>query len=103
MAPIREYFELDAQPDHRIEYTARLDKAKINRAPRLRFVSGWGVGSGIQRESASVMAKVGAKINREVDEADGRRGSLVKSFIASANGWRIPYGPTMLGPFRSCI
>lgn len=23
--------------------------------------------------------------------------------MASANGWRIPYGPTMFGPFRNCM
>lgn len=35
-APIRAYFEFDAQPDHRIAYTARLDMANINN--RLRFI-----------------------------------------------------------------
>lgn len=35
-APIRAYFEFDAQPDHRIAYTARLDIASINN--RLRFI-----------------------------------------------------------------
>lgn len=90
IAPIREYFEFDAHPDHRIEYTVRLDRDKMNRAPKLRFVSGWGIGSGIQRESANVIAKVGAKINREIDEVEGRKDSLVKSFMASANGCKIP-------------
>lgn len=64
--------------------------AKIKRAPRLRLASEWGMGIGIHRERDRVMARVGAKINKEVEEADGRRGSFVKSFIASANGWRMP-------------
>lgn len=29
---------------------------------------------------------VGAMMNRDVDVANGRRGSLINSFIASANG-----------------
>lgn len=102
-APIRAYLEFDAQPDHRIEYTARLEVARINRAPRFRLASGKGIGSGIQRESARVRARVGAIMNRDTDEDRGRSGSLINSFIASANGWRTPYGPTMFGPLRSCI
>lgn len=39
-APMRAYLEFDAHPEPRIEYTARLDKAKINRMPRLRSVTG---------------------------------------------------------------
>lgn len=39
-APIRAYFEFEAQPDPRIEYTARLDSARIKRIPRLRSITG---------------------------------------------------------------
>lgn len=46
---------------------------------------------------------VGAIINREIDVVRGRIGSLINSFMASANGCKIPYGPTTLGPFRNCI
>ncbi|MCP6497681.1 hypothetical protein NL476_27330, partial [Klebsiella pneumoniae] len=42
--------------------------------------------SGIQSESAKVRARVGAMINRDIDEESGRSGSLINSFIASANG-----------------
>jgi len=39
-APIRAYFEFDAQPEPRIEYTARLERARIKRMPRFRSVTG---------------------------------------------------------------
>ena len=39
-APITVYFELDAQPDHRMEYTAKLDMASINRTPRFILMRG---------------------------------------------------------------
>lgn len=38
-----------------------------------------------------------------VVDVAGFRGSLVKSFTASAKGCNSPHGPTMLGPFRSCM
>lgn len=101
--PNNEYFEFDAHPDHRIEYTERLDVARMNRIPRFKLISGCGIGSGIHRLNASVSDRVGAIINNEIDVVRGRIGSLIKSFIASANGCRIPYGPTTLGPFRNCI
>lgn len=61
------------------------------------------MGRGIHRLNARVSDSVGAIIKRDVEVARGRRGSLMKSFIASANGCRMPKGPTMLGPFRSCM
>lgn len=39
-APISAYFEFDAQPEPKIEYTARLDKARINSTPRLTLATG---------------------------------------------------------------
>lgn len=39
-APMRAYFEFDAQPEPRIEYTARLDRARRNKMPRLRSMIG---------------------------------------------------------------
>ena len=39
-APMRAYFELEAQPDPRMEYTARLESARMNRIPRLRSMTG---------------------------------------------------------------
>lgn len=102
-APIRAYFEFEAHPDHKIEYTARLDMANINKMPRFMLMSGYGMGSGTHMISASDSAKIGAIINMEMDDVRGRRGSLVNSFRASAMGWSSPNGPTMLGPLRSCI
>lgn len=46
---------------------------------------------------------MGAKINSVIEVVRGRMGSFMNSFMASANGWRMPYGPTMLGPFRNCM
>lgn len=63
----------------------------------------WGMGSGIHIVRASVSARIGAKMNMVIEEVRGRNGSLVNSFTASAIGWRRPYGPTTLGPFRSCM
>lgn len=39
-APNNEYFEFEAHPDHKIEYTERLDVARKNKIPRLRLISG---------------------------------------------------------------
>lgn len=39
-APTRAYFEFDAQPEPRIEYTARLERARMNRIPRFRSATG---------------------------------------------------------------
>ena len=39
-APMRAYFEFDAQPEPRIEYTARLERARINRIPRFKSITG---------------------------------------------------------------
>src|SRR3990167_7347803 len=34
---------------------------------------------------------------------DGIMSSLKNSLMPSAIGWRMPYGPTSIGPMRSCI
>lgn len=59
-APIRAYFELEAQPDHRIEYTARLEVARTNRRPIFILISGYGSGRGIHMVRAMVRANMGA-------------------------------------------
>lgn len=61
------------------------------------------MGRGIHMVKARVSARMGAKMNIEVEDVAGRRGSLMKSLIASAMGWSKPYGPTTFGPFRNCI
>lgn len=60
--------------------------ARINRTPRFRLIRGWGRGRGSQRVSARNSDRVGAIINKVVEVARGRRGSLIKSFMASASG-----------------
>lgn len=39
-APINAYFEFEAHPDHKIEYTDRLDTANINNTPKCIFTNG---------------------------------------------------------------
>lgn len=102
-APIRAYLELEAHPDHRIEYTARLDIASRNSTPRFRSASENGMGRGVQMEIARVRASIGVRMNRIGEEVEGRTGSLMNSFTPSASGWRSPNGPTTFGPFRLCM
>lgn len=102
-APIRAYFELDAHPEPKIEYTARLERARMNSTLRFKSITGWGKGRGAHKRRARVRASIGARTNRMGEEVEGRTGSLIKSLIPSAIGWRSPKGPTMLGPFRSCM
>lgn len=64
---------------------------------------GKGMGMGVHIIRASRRAMVGAKIKSIGDACDGRMGSLINSLIPSATGCKIPKGPTMFGPFRSCI
>lgn len=85
-APIRAYLELDAHPDHRIAYTARLDVARINKIPMFMLMRGCGIGRGIHIVRARVRAKEGAIINKVIEDVKGLRGSLINSFMASANG-----------------
>lgn len=85
-APIKAYFELEAHPEPRMEYTARLEMARIKRMPRLRSAIGNGRGMGVQRVSARVRARMGVKRNRIGEEVEGRTGSFVKSFSPSAIG-----------------
>lgn len=89
-APIRGYFEFEAHPDQRIEYTAMLDRASINNNPRLRSVMEIGIGRGAQIIRARNRARVGVIINSVGEEGEGRTGSLVKSFTPSATGWSRP-------------
>lgn len=85
-APIRAYFELDAQPEPRIEYTARLERAKMKRMLRFKSVTGWGRGMGAQRVRAKVRASIGARRKRIGEEEEGRTGSLINSLTPSAIG-----------------
>lgn len=89
-APISAYLEFEAQPDHKIEYTARLDIASINRTPKFISIRGYGMGRGIHIVRARLSAKIGAKMNIEIEDVAGRNGSLIKSLIASAIGWSRP-------------
>ena len=61
------------------------------------------MGRGIYMVRARLRARMGARINTEIEDVAGRSGSLMKSLIASAMGWSRPYGPTTFGPFQNCI
>lgn len=39
-APNRAYFEFDAHPDHKMEYTAKLEIAKMNNSPKFMLIKG---------------------------------------------------------------
>lgn len=80
-----------------------LERASINNKPRFKSASVEGIGSGVQIIRAKNKASVGVRINNVGEEGDGRIGSLMNSFRPSAIGWRRPTGPTILGPFRSCM
>lgn len=73
-----------------MEYTARLDRARINKIPRLRSVIGRGMGIGAHRVMARVRASMGVARNKNGDDADGRMGSLMKSLTPSAIGCSSP-------------
>lgn len=85
-APIRAYFEFEAHPDHKIEYTARLDIDRRKRRPRFRSVREKGRGRGIQMVMASNRARIGVAINKIGEEVVGRTGSLMNSLTPSATG-----------------
>lgn len=53
--------EFEAQPEPRIEYTVRLERAKINNTPRFMFEKGKGIESGVQMIIASEKANAGDK------------------------------------------
>jgi hypothetical protein len=54
------------------------------------LIRGCAIGNGIHRVRARVSARVGAMENSSGEEASGCMGSLMNSFSASANGWRMP-------------
>lgn len=89
-APIREYFELEAQPEPRIVYTAKLDKVKIKIKDRFIEENWWGKVIGIQIVKAIERANIGDK-KKMIEEAEkGFDGSFIKSFTPSAIGWSKP-------------
>lgn len=69
-----------------MEYTARLERAKIKRMLRLRSTNGWGSDIGIHRVRARVRASMGASKNKTGEEVEGRTGSLMNNFTPSAMG-----------------
>lgn len=69
-----------------MEYTARLESARIKSMPRLRSATEYGRGSGAHRVRARVNARAGAAKNTKGEDVDGRIGSLMKSFTPSAIG-----------------
>lgn len=73
-----------------MEYTARLDRAKINRMPRLRSITGWGMGMGAHSVIARVNASIGVAKKRTGDEVEGRTGSLINNLTPSAIGCSRP-------------
>lgn len=58
----------------------------MNRIPRFRSATGWGIGIGAQRVRAKVRARVGVARKRKGEEVEGRMGSLINSLTPSAIG-----------------
>jgi hypothetical protein len=88
-APIRAHLEFDDQPDHRMAYMDRLEVARISRILKFMLIKGCGIGNGIHIMRVRVSARVGTMENSSGEEACGRMGSLINSFSALANGWRM--------------
>ena len=61
------------------------------------------MGRGIHMVRARLRARMGARMNIEIEDMAGRNGSLIKSLITSAMGWSRLYGPTTFGPFWDCM
>lgn len=89
-APTKAYLEFEAHPEPSVAYTARLDKARINRILKFKSVTEKGIGIGAQRVRARVSASIGEIRNSRGDDVEGRMGSLIKSLTPSAIGWRRP-------------
>lgn len=83
---MRAYFESEAQPDHRMDYTARLDMARRNGRPRFKSVREKGSGRGIQIVLARRRASRGVTMKGRGEAVDRRTGSLLKSSTLSATG-----------------
>lgn len=81
---------MEAHPDHKIAYTARLDIANMNNTPRFILIKGYGMGRGIHIVRASDRAKIGAIMNIDAEDVSGHSGSLVNNFTASAIGCSRP-------------
>lgn len=77
---------MEAHPDHKIEYTARLDIASMNNTPRFILTRGYGIGKGTHIVKGGASAKMGAIINIVIEDIRGHNASLVKSFTALAIG-----------------
>ena len=52
--------------------------------------------------SAGTITMIGAAVKTHLSARVGVMSSLRISLIASAIGWREPYGPTRIGPSRTC-
>lgn len=103
IAPMRGYFELEDQPDHRIVYVNIPDIAMMNSSPRFILVNACGIGRGAHEIRARVRAMIGDSVNRMGEDMVGFVVSLMINFRPSAMGCSRPAGPTRLGPLRSCM
>ena len=58
----------------------------MNNTPRLRSITGWGIGMGAHSVRARVSARMGVAKNRNGEEVEGRTGSLINNLTPSAMG-----------------
>jgi len=59
-------------------------------------------GTTAQLNNDTKRVNIGEKINKNLDEVDGKIVSLSNNLRPSANGCIIPRRPTTFGPFRRC-
>jgi hypothetical protein len=98
--PSTAYFELEDQPLSNTVYTPKLVQHRKKRIPRLKLCIPYFIGRTIHTTRARPMAATGAVKYTKKLATNGWVDSLVKSLIASANGWGTPIHPTLLGPLR---
>jgi len=84
--PTKAYFELEAQPEQRIGYTASDESAKIYKVLRLIETREKGIGAGAHISRASIRAIAGPVKNVRGEELLGRISSFRNSLIPSAKG-----------------
>lgn len=70
-APTSAYLEFDAQPEPRIEQTAKLDKARISNTLRLTSEEGSGIGTRVQSVKAIERARIGESKNNTGEAVEG--------------------------------
>src|SRR5208337_133229 len=105
MAPKTAYLLLEDQPAMRMARTARVEKARISTIPTFRSLMIRVREKGITRKESNTGRKMTMGASRKTGRStsSGVMSSLPMSFRASATVCTAPWGPTSMGPRRSCM